>query len=114
MRYEFTLAYNNYNSCAQDVFLQQNFCQFVCEIFMSSTKNERLLLKSVIKKMKGQRDSTIAESQEIEDWVKTEIAVSEELNSMPDIVQMIKLKQTTKSGALRIMVALLNEAGDKF
>ena len=33
---------------------------------------------------------------------------------MPDIVQMIKLKQTTKSGALRIMVALLNEAGLNF
>ncbi len=53
-------------------------------------------------------------ARKIEDWVKSEIAVSEELTGMPDIVEMIKLRQTTKSGALRIMVALMNEAGLNF
>ena len=81
---------------------------------MSSAKSEKSAVKSVIKKLKLTGLDNRQKARKIEDWVKTEIAVSEELTGMPDIVQMIKLKQTTKSGALRIMVALLNEAGLNF
>ncbi len=112
-RYEFTLAYNNYNT----LFRTYSFTRISANLYENVYelgKNEKSAAKSVIKKLKltGLDNRQIA--RKIEDWVKTEIAVSEELTSAPDIVQMIKLKQTTKSGALRIMVALLNEAGLNF
>ncbi len=113
MRYEFTLAYNNYNS----LFRTYSFSKISANLYgniYELSKSEKSAVKSVIKKLKLSGLDTRQKARKIEDWVKTEIAVSEELTSMPDIVQMIKLKQTTKSGALRIMVALLNEAGLNF
>lgn len=113
MRYEFTLAYNNYNS----LFRTYSFSKISANLYgnvYELSKSEKSAVKSVIKKLKLSGLDNRQKARKIEDWVKTEIAVSEELTGMPDIVQMIKLKQTTKSGTLRIMVALLNEAGLNF
>jgi hypothetical protein len=113
MRYEFTLAYNNFNS----LFRTYSFSKISANLYgniYELSKSEKSAVKSVIKKLKLMGLDSRQKARKIEDWVKTEIAISEELTSMPDIVQMIKLKQTTKSGALRIMVALLNEAGLNF
>ena len=112
-RYEFTLAYNNYST----LFRTYSFTRISANLYgniYELSKNEKSAAKSVIKKLKITGLDNRQKARKIEDWVKTEIAVSEELTSAPDIVQMIKLKQTTKSGALRITVALLNEAGLNF
>ncbi len=113
MRYEFTLAYNNYNSVLRTYSFTRISANLYGNIYELS-KSEKSAVKSVIKKLKLTGLDNRQKIRRIEDWVKTDIAVSDELTSMPDIVQMIKLKQTTKSGALRIMVALLNEAGLNF
>ncbi len=113
MRFEFTLAYNNYNSLLRAYSFSKISANLYGNVYEIS-KSEKAAVKTVIKKLKLAGLDTRQKARKIEDWVKTEIAVSEELTSMPDIVQMIKLKQTTKSGALRIMVALLNEAGLNF
>jgi hypothetical protein len=113
MRFEFTLAYNNYNS----VLRAYSFSRISANIYgnvYELSKSEKSAVRSVVKKLRLTGLDDRKKVRTIEDWVKTSIAVSEELASMPDIVQMIKLKQTTKSGALRIMVALLNEAGINF
>jgi hypothetical protein len=113
MRYEYTLAYNNYNS----VLRTYSFSKIAVNLYENIYelgKSEKSAVKSVIKKLKLTGLDDRQKARRIEDWVKTDIAVSEELTSMPDIVQMIKLKQTTKSGAVRITVALLNEAGINF
>ncbi len=113
MRYEFTLAYNNYNSLLRTY----SFSKISANIFgnvYALSKSDKTTVKSVIKRLKlGGLDSR-QKARIIENWVKSEIAVSEELTAMPDLAEMIKLKQTTKSGALRLMVALLNEAGLNF
>jgi hypothetical protein len=113
MRYEYTLAYNGYNSVLRTYSFSKISANLFANIY-ELTKSEKSAVKSVIKKLKLAGLDNPQKARRIEDWVKTDIAVSEELTTTPDIVQMIKLKQTTKSGALRIMVALLNEAGINF
>jgi len=113
MRYEFTLSYNHYNSLLRAYSFSKICTNFYANVYELS-KSEKAAVKSVIKKLKVSELDNRHKARRIEDWVKTEIGISEELISMPDIVQTIKLKQTTKSGALRIMVALFNEAGLHF
>jgi hypothetical protein len=113
MRYEYTLAYNNYNSLLRTY----SFSKISANIFgnvYELSKSEKTAVKSVIKKLKLAALDNRQKIRTIENWVKGGIAISDELTAMPDIVEMIKLKQTTKSGALRIMVALFNEAGLNF
>ncbi len=113
MRYEFTLAYNNYNSLLRTYSFSKISSNLYGNVY-ELTKDEKAAVKSTLKKLKLSGLDDRQKARKIEDWVKSEIAVSEELTRMPDIVETIKLRQTTKSGALRIMVALMNEAGLNF
>jgi hypothetical protein len=113
MRYEFTLAYNNYNSLLRTYSFSKISSNLYGNVY-ELTKDEKAAVKSTVKKLKLSGQDDRQKARKIEDWVKSEIAVSEELTKMPDIVETIKLRQTTKSGALRIMVALMNEAGLNF
>lgn len=113
MRYEFTLAYNTYNSVLRAYSFSKISFNLYGNVYETS-KSEKSAVRTVIKQLKLTGLDTRQKARKIEDWIKSEIAVSEELASMPDIVQMIKLKQTTKAGALRIMVAFFNEAGLNF
>jgi hypothetical protein len=113
MRFEFTLAYNSYNSLLR-VYSFSKLGNNVYGNLYEYNKKEKSALRSMISKLNIgglDRDHQI---RKIEDWVKSEIVVSEDLKSTPSIDQMIKLKQATKYGVIRLMVALFNQAGLNF
>ena len=107
MRYEYTLAYNFYTSALR-VYSFSKICSNIYNNNYVLTKNEKAAVSSVMKKLNVKSLSKEQKIARIEHWMKSEIAVSEELQNTPTVEEMIKLKQTTKLGATRLMVALLN------
>ena len=113
MRYEYTLAYNFYTGSLR-VYSFSKICSNIYSNIYVLSKSEKSAVIGLIKNFNLRDLSTLQKIRKIEDWVKSEISVSEELQATPPVDEMIRLRQTTKLGAARLMVALLNQAGIEF
>jgi hypothetical protein len=113
MRFEYTLAYNHYKSLLR-VYSYSTYSSNMYGNLYEFTKAEKSEIKSVLKKLDISNLETLKKVWKMENWMKTEIAISDELKTTPSIDQMVKLKQTTKYGATRLMIGLLSMANLNF
>jgi hypothetical protein len=113
MRYEYTLAYNGFNGIVRSYSFAKVGSNFYENLYMPDKKSAKAV-KSCIQKLKLDGLNEAQKIRKIEDFVKEDIALSEDLGTTPGIDQMLKLKQTTTVGSTKLMVALLNEAGVNF
>jgi hypothetical protein len=113
MRFEYTLAYNSFNSNLR-VYSFSKVSNNVYNNVFSFTKAEKSVLKSYLKKINLGNPDLSQNIHNIEDKVKSEIVISEELDETPSIDEMIRIKQTNEFGAIRFMVGLLSQAGINF
>jgi hypothetical protein len=105
MRYEFTLAYNYYTSALR-VYSWSKACSNIYANLIPLKKNEESAVHSWIKKMKIPETDLISKIRFIENRVKSEISISEDLKQEMDLEEVIKLKQSSKHNATRLFVAL--------
>lgn len=113
MRYEFTLAHNYYHGNLRTYSFKQVSNNIYSNMF-ESTKAEKAALKAYLKKIDLGDPDQLRKIRAIENKVKAEIVISEELKTTPTIDEMIRMKQTSKYGATRLMVGLLLQAGIEF
>ena len=73
-------------------------------------KGEKSAVKKLLKKIDPKDESEDKRIRTIENWVKSEITISDENGSLLPLDQTLKQKQTTSFGATRLFVALFNQA----
>jgi len=108
-RYEYTLAYNSYASALR-TYSWAKACNTIYENLYTLKKNEESSVRSWLKKMKLSGKDTESRIREIENSVKSEISISEDIQQEMDLEDIIKLKQSGKYNAVRLFVALFRAA----
>jgi len=106
MRYEFTMAYNYYSNSLR-LYSWSKACSNVYNNLIPLKKNEESAVRSWIKKMKLPETDPESKIRAIENIVKSEISISEDITQEMDLEDIIKLKQSSKYNAIRLFVALL-------
>jgi hypothetical protein len=113
MRYEYTLAYNYYSSTLR-AYSWSKVSDRLYENFYILTKKELGSLKSILKKIDNNKLEMTVRIRTIENWMKSEISIFEDLAVAPSIDEALKTKQTNKFGAARLMAALYHTADIPF
>lgn len=105
MRYEFTLAYNKYNTVLR-VYSWSKACNNIYNNLIPLKKNEESAVRSWVKKLDIPDTDIAAKIRYIENRVKSEISFPEDLNHEMDLEDVIRLKQAGKLDAVRLFIAL--------
>ncbi len=113
MRYEYTLTHNNYNNSLR-VYSFSKVAGTIYNSVYQLNKSETAAIKAVIKKLQLADKSHEQKIRAVEHWLKTEIAVSEDLPATPPVDEMIRLRQTTGFGITRLFVGFMNQLGVDF
>ncbi len=113
MRYEFTLAYNNYVSSLRQ-YSWSKACSNLYPNLIVLKKNEESAVRSWIKKLNIPERDLSTKVRYIENRIKSEISISEDMNQDLDLAEIIKLKQSGKHDALRLLLAILQAENIRF
>jgi hypothetical protein len=113
MRFEFTLTHNTFNSSLRLYSFSKVSGNIYNNVYILS-KDEKASVMEVIKKLQITGKSVEQQIRTVEHWLKSEIAISEDLSATPSVDEMIKLRQTTKFGITRLFVAFLNQLDVNF
>ncbi len=112
MRYEYTITHN-LNSSVLRIYSFSKVAQNVYSNLFITTKKEKAAVKEALKKIKT--GGTDAERiRTLENWLKTELLISENLTGAETIDEMLKLKQTSEYGVTRLFVSFLTEMNINF
>lgn len=106
MRYEYTLAYNSYNSPMR-AYSWSKVSNNLYSNFYELSKAEATAINSLAKKLDIKNSKNEQRIRTVENWIKTEISISEAITTTPALDEIIEYKQTSKFGATRLFVALL-------
>jgi hypothetical protein len=113
MRYDYTLAFNSYTSVLR-VYSWSKVASQIYNNMFPLTKNETSAINDLARKLDVKNAGTSEKIRAAENWIKTEISVSDVLKKDPTLDESIGLKQTTKIGATRLFVTLLTQLNIKF
>ena len=113
MRYEYTLAYNSYNSVLRS-YSWSKVSNNMYNSFYQLSKSEQKAVNDLIKKLEIKSSIDEQKVRAVENWTKTEISISDAITNNPALDEIIEYKQTSKSGATRLLVALLNNLNIPF
>jgi hypothetical protein len=113
MRYEYTLAYNTYVGSLR-AYSWNKACATVYSNLIPLKKNEKSATENWIKKIKVPDADPATRVRYIENKVKSEISISEDIHQEMDLEDVLKLKQSSKYNAVRLFVALLQAANINF
>lgn len=109
MRCEYVMAYNHYNGALRTYSWNKVGDNLNSSIYKLE-KNEVKAARKLLKNIDNPSNNVESRIRTIENWVKGEVAISEEMTDDLPIDQTIVLKHTTPFGATRLMVALLQTA----
>lgn len=110
-RYEYTLAYNNYNSNFR-TYSWSKIAERLYEIYYEPAKNEVSEVRSWLKEIKA--EGTDARIREIENRVKSEIALVKNSPSDIDLEQVLKTKQANDREIIRLFITIFVQEGIEF
>ena len=105
MRYEYTLAYNKYNTSLR-IYSWSNACTNIYSNLIPLKKNEESAVRAWIKKIDIPKTDLLTKVRYIENRIKSEISISEDLKQEMDLEDIIKLKQSNKRGVVRLFLAI--------
>lgn len=110
MRYEYTLAYNTYNTSLR-VYSWNQAANNIYSNLYELSKTEKAAVKKQLKTLNITGKSTEDALRIIENWVKSDVVISDEIKETLPLDQIIRIRQTSKQGATRLTLALITEAG---
>jgi hypothetical protein len=113
MRYEFTLAYNNYTSALR-IYSWSKACYNIYANLIPLKKNEESAVRSWIKKINVPETDLTSKIRYIENKVKSEISISDDLDQEMDLEDIIKTKQSSKFDIVRLYAALFRTMNINF
>jgi hypothetical protein len=82
--------------------------------FYTLTKNEQEAIDKLSKKLELKDGKIEQKIRTVENWIKTEISISEAITQNPTLDEIIENKQTSKYGATRLFVSLLTRLNIPF
>lgn len=109
MRYEYTLAYNNYHSLLRTYSWSKAAYRLYSNMYVTE-KGEQKAINKLLKTIDPVNEPEINRVRAIENWVKSEITISDENGTLLPLDKTLKQKQTNSFGATRLFVALFNNA----
>jgi len=112
-RIEYTLAYNRYQNITR-VYSFASIGEVIYQSLFVLTKPEKKVVDRLVRQWKLEERDVTGQVRQIENRVKTEIAISEELTGTTPIDETYAKKQTSKSGATKLTIALFNALGIEF
>ncbi|MBN2813437.1 MAG: DUF3857 domain-containing protein [Bacteroidales bacterium] len=113
MRYEYTLTHNHYSGALRVYSFSKIAANLYNNVYQFN-KQEVAAARAALKDLHLSGLPAEAQVRKVEDWIKTEIAISEDLPGTPSVDEMIRLRHTTKYGITRLLVSLLNQLGVNF
>jgi hypothetical protein len=113
MRYEYTLAYNSYNSVLRS-YSWSKVSNNMYNNFYQLTKKEQSAIDRLAKKLEIKNGRDEQKIRAVENWIKTEISVSDAITNNPSLDETIEFKQTSEHGATRLFVTLLTKLNIPF
>ena len=113
MRYEYTMAYNLYNSVLR-VYSWSKVSNNVYNNLYQLSKSEPTAINDLAKKLEIKSGNSEQKIRAVENWIKTEISISDAITKTPALDEIIENKQTSKYGATRLFVALLTNLNIPF
>ena len=113
MRYEYTMAYNSYNSVLR-AYSWSKVSNNVYNNLYQLSKNESTAINDLTKKLEIKNGKSEQKIRTVENWIKTEISISDAITKNPALDEIIEYKQTSKYGATRLFVALLTQLNIPF
>jgi hypothetical protein len=108
MRYEYTLAYNSFNSVLRS-YSWSKVSNNMYANFYQLTKSEQSAIDNLAKKLEIKSGSSEQKIRAVENWIKAEISVSDAITGNPSLDETIEFKQTSEQGAARLFVTLLTK-----
>ncbi|MCX6281174.1 MAG: hypothetical protein NTU51_04370 [Bacteroidetes bacterium] len=110
---EYTLAYNYYNSLVRAYSWSKAAARFY-ELFYDISKKESNAAKDWLQSMNPDLKNTETAIREIENHLKSEVAIVESSDKEMTLDLIFKAKQARKLDLVRLFVALYREAGIDF
>lgn len=106
MRYEYTLTHNGYTSPLRIYSFSKVAGNVYNNLYLTS-KTENAAVTAALKKLKVEGLPEKEKIRKLENWLKTDMIISEDLPSSMTIDEMLKLRQATEFGITRLFVAFL-------
>lgn len=113
MRYEYTLAYNSYNSVLR-TYSWSKVSNNMFNNFYQLSKSESTAINDLTKKLEIKSGKNEQKIRSVENWIKKEISISDAVTKNPSLDEIIEYKQTSKYGATRLFVSLLTNLNIPF
>ncbi len=112
MRYEYCLVYNNYSGASRIYSWSKSAKYFYRSIYDLTSKEEKAV-NSFYKTIKFGSQDTKNRIRAIEAKVKTDIAISRDIDRGLPLDEIVKLKHASPHGVTKLLIALYQLAGIK-
>ena len=106
MRFEYTLAYNRYNSSLR-VYSWAKVSNNLYNSLYELPKSDVSVVAKLAKKLEIKNGTIEQKVRAVESYIKSEISIAEALKQTPSLKEIIDYKQTTKFGATRLFINVL-------
>ncbi len=113
MRFEFSMVYNHFNSLLR-TYSWKTACENTYNNLYALSKNDKAIIQTLLDQINLPAGDLTQKIRTLENWVKSNIAISKEMGYQKELSEMIRLKQASNYGAVRIIVALLQAANINF
>lgn len=113
MRFEYTLAYNNYNSVLRKYSWATGSANTHKNIYALS-KGDQSAAAALYKKIAPEKGGTEVKVRAIENWIKSGFSISKDIPASKELSETIKLKQANPFAAVKLFVALLRAGNIEF
>lgn len=113
MRFEFSMIYNHFNSLLR-TYSWKTACENTYNNLYALSKNDKAIIQTLLDQINLPAGDLTQKIRTLENWVKSNIAISKEMGYQKELSEMIRLKQASNYGAVRIIVALLQAANINF
>ncbi len=110
MRYEYTMSYNSFNSVLRS-YSWSKVCNNIYNNIYQLSSGEEKSITELAKKIELKKAGDEQKIRNVENWIKSEISISESITETPPLDEIIKSKQSSKYGATRLMANLLTKLG---
>jgi Domain of Unknown Function with PDB structure (DUF3857) len=113
MRYEYSMAYNSYNSSLRS-YSWSKVSSNMYNNFFRLSKIEQTAINDLSEKLEIKNGRSDQKIRAVENWIKTEISISGSITKNPSLDESIKYKQTSKFGATQLFIALFTHLNIPF
>lgn len=113
MRFEYTLAYNNFNSLLRK-YSWKTACENTYNNVYDHSNSDKSAALALYKQIVPAKANDEQKVRAIENWIKSNLSIKKEIPYQKDLSEVIKQKQANNVSVVKLFTALLNVAQINF